>query len=273
MPWPRLPVGRRRRHGAAEHTEHGHHATDAEVAHFWAVIPFTLLLGAIAVLPLMEQTAHWWERNLNKFYVAGNLGLITLMYLSLLHPDGSFGLALHDARTCHASTSTSRSSSCCSACTSISGGIRLEGDLRGPRAHQLRPSSPAAACWPASSARPAPRCCSIRPLLETNSERKHVAHTVVFFIFVACNCGGLLLPIGDPPLFLGYLNGVDFLWTMSLWRSWLFVNGALLVVYFLVDHFFYYRHETKIDIVRDETRVRAAAVLSDCGPTPCCCWA
>ena len=71
----------------------------------------------------------------------------------------------------------------------------------------------------------------IRPLLETNAERKHVAHTVVFFIFVVCNCGGLLLPIGDPPLFLGYLNGVDFLWTLSLWRSWLFVNGALLAVY------------------------------------------
>ena len=46
----------------------------------------------------------------------------------------------------------------------------------------------------------------IRPLLETNRERKHVAHTVVFFIFIVCNCGGCLLPIGDPPLFLGYLR-------------------------------------------------------------------
>ena len=51
----------------------------------------------------------------------------------------------------------------------------------------------------------------IRPLLETNRERKHVAHTVVFFIFIVCNCGGCLLPIGDPPLFLGYLEGVPFL--------------------------------------------------------------
>ena len=55
----------------------------------------------------------------------------------------------------------------------------------------------------------------IRPLLETNRERRIVAHTVVFFIFVVCNCGGLLLPIGDPPLFLGYLEGVDFLWTRN----------------------------------------------------------
>ena len=54
----------------------------------------------------------------------------------------------------------------------------------------------------------------IRPLLETNRERKHVAHTIVFFIFIVCNCGGCLLPIGDPPLFLGYLQGVPFLWTL-----------------------------------------------------------
>ena len=50
----------------------------------------------------------------------------------------------------------------------------------------------------------------IRPLLETNRERKHVEHTVVFFIFIVCNCGGCLLPLGDPPLFLGYLMGVPF---------------------------------------------------------------
>ena len=55
----------------------------------------------------------------------------------------------------------------------------------------------------------------VRPLVETNRERRHVAHTIVFFIFIVCNCGGLLLPLGDPPLFLGYLAGVDFLWTLS----------------------------------------------------------
>ncbi len=88
-----------------------------------------------------------------------------------------------------------------------------------------------------------------------------MAHTVVFFIFVVCNCGGLLLPIGDPPLFLGYLNGVSFLWTLSLWKSWLFVNGALLAVYFFVDHFFFYPHETKRDIAIDESIVRRMKFL------------
>jgi Na+/H+ antiporter NhaD/arsenite permease-like protein len=64
------------------------------------------------------------------------------------------------------------------------------------------------------------------------------------------------LPIGDPPLFLGYLNGVEFLWTLSLWPSWLFVNGCLLVVYLLLDRFYYYPRETQRDIQRDESQVR-----------------
>jgi Na+/H+ antiporter NhaD/arsenite permease-like protein len=96
----------------------------------------------------------------------------------------------------------------------------------------------------------------IRPLLETNSERKHVKHTVVFFIFVVCNCGGCLLPIGDPPLFLGYLQGVEFLWTLKLWPPWLLVNGTLVLVYYLWDRLWYYRHEQPADIARDETQVR-----------------
>ena len=62
----------------------------------------------------------------------------------------------------------------------------------------------------------------IRPLLQTNRDRVHVRHTVVFFIFVVSNVGGCLLPTGDPPLFLGYLQGVPFLWTLRLAGPWLF---------------------------------------------------
>jgi Na+/H+ antiporter NhaD/arsenite permease-like protein len=83
-----------------------------------------------------------------------------------------------------------------------------------------------------------------------------VVHTVVFFIFIVCNCGGCLLPIGDPPLFLGYLEGVDFLWTLRLWREWLFVNGLLLVIYLLVDEFWFYRREAVRDIQRDVVQTR-----------------
>ena len=75
----------------------------------------------------------------------------------------------------------------------------------------------------------------IRPLLRANSVRLRKSHVVVFFIFMAANAGGLLTPLGDPPLFLGYLRGVPFTWTLGLWKPWLLVNGALLVVFYIVD--------------------------------------
>ncbi len=137
----------------------------------------------------------------------------------------------------------------------ISGGIHLEGDLA---AHPLTNSlflllgGVLASIIGTTGA----AMLLIRPLLNTNSERKHVAHTVIFFIFIVCNCGGCLLPIGDPPLFLGYLMGVPFLYTLSLWKEWLFVNGLLIVIYYFWDRFWYYPHEEKADIARDETQIR-----------------
>jgi Na+/H+ antiporter NhaD/arsenite permease-like protein len=91
----------------------------------------------------------------------------------------------------------------------------------------------------------------IRPLLQTNSHRKHVVHTVVFFIFLVSNIGGCLLPIGDPPLFLGYLRGVAFFWTLNLWMPWAFCCCILLVVYYFLDSY-YYRKEEAQDLLEDE---------------------
>jgi Na+/H+ antiporter NhaD/arsenite permease-like protein len=238
-------------HATGGHEEHG---AVRPTAALWAVIPFTILLGAIAVLPLIEHTAHWWEHNLHKFYVAGNLALITLVYLAFLHPEGSVSRAAGTLEHVLVAEYIPFIVLLFSLYT-ISGGIRIKGDLR---AHALTNTVFIAVGGVLASfiGTTGAAMLLIRPLLETNRERKHVAHTVVFFIFVVCNCGGLLLPIGDPPLFLGYLNGVDFLWTLSLWRSWLFVNGLLLAIYFAVDHFYYYPHETKADIIRDERQVR-----------------
>ena len=109
----------------------------------------------------------------------------------------------------------------------ISGGIRITGDLVAtPRTNAsfLAVGGLLASFIGTTGA----AMLLIRPLLETNAERKRVQHTVVFFIFVVCNCGGCLLPIGDPPLFLGYLKGVPFLWTLErLWLPWLIVNVLL----------------------------------------------
>ena len=99
----------------------------------------------------------------------------------------------------------------------------------------------------------------IRPLLKTNSERKYKVHTVVFFIFIVSNIGGSLLPIGDPPLFLGYLKGVPFLWTLNLWLEWLVLIVALLVIYYIWDTRAYKR-ETPADIKRDETQIQPLSI-------------
>jgi Na+/H+ antiporter NhaD/arsenite permease-like protein len=75
----------------------------------------------------------------------------------------------------------------------------------------------------------------IRPFLKTNSERTRVAHLPIFFIFLVSNIGGSLTPLGDPPLFLGYLRGVPFRWTFSLLPEWLFMLAVLLAVFFVLD--------------------------------------
>jgi Na+/H+ antiporter NhaD/arsenite permease-like protein len=99
----------------------------------------------------------------------------------------------------------------------------------------------------------------IRFLLKTNSERKRKVHTVVFFIFIAANIGGTLLPIGDPPLFLGYLRGVPFFWTFGLWQYWLIMLVILLAIYFAWDSWAY-RQEAPEDITLDETRIQPMQV-------------
>jgi Na+/H+ antiporter NhaD/arsenite permease-like protein len=85
----------------------------------------------------------------------------------------------------------------------------------------------------------------IRPLIGANSERRFNAHVMVFFIFLVSNIGGVLTPLGDPPLFLGFLQGIDFFWTTrALWPAALFVVGVLLLLFFLVDSYFYRREES-----------------------------
>jgi len=257
----------------AEHGEEGHegHATIDEYPALWMVIPFVLLLGAIALFPLIPATEHWWENNLNRFIVAAVLGLLTLLYYLVLHlhpiaghwpvhhisTPAETGLNFHMAWTVLANGILNEYIPFIMLLFSlytISGGIRIEGDLR---AHPLTNATFIAVGGLLASfiGTTGAAMLLIRPLLETNSERKYVKHTVIFFIFVVCNCGGCLLPIGDPPLFLGYLRGVDFLWTVRLWPAWLFVNACLIGIYYAWDHFWCYPREEWRDIALDEARV------------------
>jgi Na+/H+ antiporter NhaD/arsenite permease-like protein len=236
----------------------------------WTVIPFVLLLAAIAVLPLIPAATHWWDSNRNRFLVAAACALVTLAYYAFAHrapleghwpahhvvapTDG--GVQLGFVRTVLENAILSEFIPFIVLLFSlfaISGGIRITGDL------EARPFTNAAfigvgGLLASFIGTTGAAMLLIRPVLETNSERKHVVHTIVFFIFVVCNCGGCLLPIGDPPLFLGYLQGVPFLWTLVLWKEWVFINGLLLAIYVVVDRFWYYPRESAADIRRDVTQ-------------------
>ena len=91
----------------------------------------------------------------------------------------------------------------------------------------------------------------IRPLLDANMERRHKTHIVIFFILIVSNCGGLLTPLGDPPLYLGYLNGVPFSFPLTLWPAWVLAIGMLLAGFVFWDRRMYAR-ESPADLVLDE---------------------
>jgi len=93
----------------------------------------------------------------------------------------------------------------------------------------------------------------IRPLIRANDDRRYSAHVVVFFIFLVANIGGALSPLGDPPLFIGFLRGVDFFWTTKhLWQETLFVGGIVLFVFLLLDLFMHHR-ERRLRKKKDPT--------------------
>ncbi|HMA53354.1 MAG TPA: sodium:proton antiporter, partial [Acidobacteriota bacterium] len=94
----------------------------------------------------------------------------------------------------------------------------------------------------------------IRPLLQTNSERKHTIHIPIFFIFLVSNIGGCLTPLGDPPLFMGLIKGVPFFWTLRLFPLWAVMVGGVLLMFYVYDNR-QYRKEACRDLIRDRQRV------------------
>ncbi|MGL4593605.1 MAG: sodium:proton antiporter [Thermoguttaceae bacterium] len=239
------------------------------------IVPFALLLICIAVLPLIPATEHWWENNLNRFLVAATLGFITLAYYCFFC---NFPIAQH--WPCHAIINPSSDGGFAIAKTvflnaiiaeyipfivllfslfTISGGIRISGNLKAsPFVNSviLLVGAILASFIGTTGA----AMLLIRLLLETNKERKYKVHTIVFFIFCVCNCGGCLTPLGDPPLFLGYLKGVAFTWTLHLWKEWAFVNLILIGFYFIWDTLWFYRRENKSDITEDNNHQTSISI-------------
>ena len=233
----------------ANHDAHG-------VPPLWAVAPFVALLMAIALFPLIPVTEHWWESNTNRFLAAVVCAVVTVTYYQ---QTGGWTQARNVLWHAMALEYVPFIVLLFSLYT-ISGGVRIEGDLvatsRTNCAFLIVGGLLASFVGTTGAA-----MLLIRPLIDTNNERKFNQHTIVFFIFVVCNCGGCLLPIGDPPLFLGYLKGVDFLWTMyNLFVPWLVTCAALVLVYYLIDHYWYYPKEPELALRLDEARATSLRV-------------
>lgn len=235
-----------------------------------SITPFVILLLCIALLPLFHGTHHWWERNRNKLIISLTLGILTLLYyqfrqagfvhddhasdpgfstvlavlqVAILHDYIPFIVMLFSLYT-------------------ISGGIRWDIRMRPTplvNVMLLLVGTLLASFIGTTGA----SMLLIRPVIEVNRQRKHKLHTILFFIFLVANIGGSLLPLGDPPLFIGYLRGVPFLWTLALVPHWACCAGILLALYYLWDMLSFRRETHRFDdpaLQPDGSRLRSFEV-------------
>lgn len=218
------------------------------------LIPFVLQLLCIAVLPL-TKAEEWWEHNTHKLYVSLILGIPVGIWLCLNGMDHElehqmiydyvpFILLLM-------------------ALFVTTGGICIKGDLKATPAINtciLGLGYLLASFMGTTGA----AMLLIRLLIQTISERKYKVHTIMFFIATVANCGGLLTPLGDPPLFLLFQKGAPFTWFMNLMPEWLMAGALLLGTYYIVDLYFFKkepRENIKADI-ENQTRIHVSGLLN-----------
>ncbi len=200
----------------------------------WTVAPFALYLLTIAVAPL--AVPHFWEHNKNKGILSLLASLPVVAYL-LIAQKGHGGEWLH-----HSAREYLSFIALLASLFVIAGGVYVRGSLSGTpivNTAMLTIGALLASFVGTTGA----SMLLIRPLLRANAKRQRRVHIVIFFIFIVSNGAGMLTPLGDPPLFLGFLRGVPFLWTLRLWAPWALVNGALLVLFNLLDQAIFNREE------------------------------
>ncbi len=203
------------------------------------LIPFVIMLLCIALMPLLA--GKFWENNKNKLIVTAVIAVPTAVLLiccglgrelvdQLLYDYIPFILLLL-------------------ALFVVTGGIRISGDVVARPSTNVRLLSIG---WFLASfmGTTGASMLMIRPLLEINKQRTYKTHTVLFFIALVANCGGILTPLGDPPLFLLYIRGVPFDWFFKLLPEWIFVGAVLMTLYYFIDVYFF-RKEPRSVIRRD----------------------
>lgn len=218
---------------AAEHaTEHAEDHGPAPIIPLWLVIPFVLLLASIALMPFINS--HFWHQHFPDF--AFFLGALAAAYylVAFREPGYAHGLSYGQYTMLHTLLEYYAFIALVGGLYIVSGAIHVDVSGRG------RPAANVALFAVGSIlanlvGTTGASMLLIRPFMRFNRGRLHPIH-IVMFIFVVSNCAGSLTPIGDPPLYLGFIKGVPFFWTLQhLWYDWLFTVGALLAVFYVID--------------------------------------
>lgn len=200
-------------------------SSGGEEVHFpiWSGIFFVIMLLSIAVIPLIN--AEWWSKRYGWVAIALAIpaGIIVVSQKTslLIHVIGeylSFIILLGSLFI-------------------IAGGIVIRIGAKGtPKLNALLLF--VGAFFASFIGTTGASMVLIRPLIRANKWRKNIIHIFIFFIFLVSNIGGLLTPLGDPPLFLGFLKGVPFLWTFKLIPFWIFAIAVLIIIFFFIDNYF-----------------------------------
>jgi Na+/H+ antiporter NhaD/arsenite permease-like protein len=196
----------------------------SEIACFplWSLLPFVAMLMSIAILPI--ATPKFWESNGNKAILSVIISIPVLILVLSSKPQ----LLVHSIQDYVSFIIL------LGALFVISGGIHIRGAWAGTplvNTAYLAVGAVIANLIGTTGA----SMLLIRPFIRANQHRQKRTHLVIFFIFLVSNIGGLLTPLGDPPLFLGFLRGVPFFWTLKLFPQWAFAVGVLLIAFNLID--------------------------------------
>lgn len=206
---------------------------------FWA-IPFVGILLSIALCPLF--LARLWHHHYGKIVLVW-----TLLFLGAAL--FSFGLSTTIQLTAHAIIEEYIPFILLLlALFTVSGGILIKSDkISTPKSNVILLAI--GVVFASIMGTTGAAMLMIRPLLRANRQRHHSVHTVIFFIFLVANIGGGLTPLGDPPLFIGFLKGVDFFWTVKhMLLPVIFTSGLLLIIYYFIDRYYYVKQYGNISL-------------------------
>jgi len=203
----------------------------------WWGLPFAGMLLSIAVVPLLAP--HFWHHHFGKVALGWSLAFLLPFALT-------FGVGAAGASLVHAAVAEYIPFIILlTALFVVAGGIHVSGNLHGTAALNtaiLAIGAVLASFMGTTGA----SMLMVRPLIRANDNRKHRTHVIIFFIFIVANAGGSLTPLGDPPLFLGFLKGVDFFWTIRhILPQTSFLVGSLLLIFFLLDSW-YFKHREEV---------------------------